>query len=108
MSQQSLEVFEVLLTKAAEVGSQVAREGIEFGITSRSLAVGGQLISIKGLGGEYEEIFVPLHGEYQAHNAATAVAAVEALLGAGPEHDPRPAPAAWLTCHHPRADHPEV
>jgi dihydrofolate synthase / folylpolyglutamate synthase len=89
MSQQSLDVFEVLLTRASEVGSQVAREGIEFGVTSRSLAVGGQVISIKGLGGEYEEIFVPLHGEYQAHNAATAVAAVEALLGAGPEHEDR-------------------
>jgi dihydrofolate synthase/folylpolyglutamate synthase len=66
----------------AQVGAQVAREGLEFGVTSRSVAVGGQLISIKGLGGEYEDIFLPLHGEYQAHNAATALAAVEALLGA--------------------------
>ncbi len=89
MSQQSLDVFEVLLAKAAEVGSQVAREGIEFGVTGRSVAVGGQLIDIKGLGGEYDEIYVPLHGEYQAHNAATAVAAVEALLGAGPQAEGR-------------------
>jgi len=89
MSQQSLGVFEVLLAKAAEVGSQVAREGIEFGLTARSLAVGGQMISIQGLGGEYEDIFVPLHGEYQAHNAATAVAAVEALLGASPQAEGR-------------------
>lgn len=89
MSQQSLDVFEVLLAKAAEVGSQVAREGIEFGVTARSLAVGGQLISIQGLGGEYDDIFVPLHGEYQAHNAATAVAAVEALLGASPQTEGR-------------------
>jgi dihydrofolate synthase/folylpolyglutamate synthase len=81
MSQQSLDVFEVLLRRAAEVGAQVAREGIEFGVTTRSVAVGGQLISIQGLGGEYEDIFLPLHGEYQAHNAATALAAVEALLG---------------------------
>ncbi|TDO47334.1 dihydrofolate synthase/folylpolyglutamate synthase [Kribbella sp. VKM Ac-2527] len=82
MAQQSLEVFEVLLRRAAEVGAQVAREGIEFGVISRSVAVGGQLISVKGLAGEYEDIFMPLHGEYQAHNAATALAAVEALLGA--------------------------
>jgi len=82
MSQQSLDVFEVLLRRAAEVGAQVAREGVEFGVTTRSVAVGGQLISIQGLGGEYEDIFLPLHGEYQAHNAATALAAVEALLGA--------------------------
>ncbi|MFC6155812.1 bifunctional folylpolyglutamate synthase/dihydrofolate synthase [Kribbella jiaozuonensis] len=89
MSQQSLEVFEVLLRRAAEVGSQVAREGIEFGIVSRTLAVGGQVVSIKGLGGEYDELYIPLHGEYQAHNAAAAVAAVEALLGASPESDGR-------------------
>jgi dihydrofolate synthase/folylpolyglutamate synthase len=82
MAQQSLEVFEVLLRRAAEVGAQVAREGLEFGVISRSVAVGGQLISVKGLAGEYEDIFLPLHGEYQAHNAATALAAVEALLGA--------------------------
>jgi dihydrofolate synthase/folylpolyglutamate synthase len=89
MAQQSLEVFEVLLRRAAEVGSQVAREGIEFGVVSRTLAVGGQVVSIKGLGGEYDELYLPLHGEYQAHNAATAVAAVEALLGASPESDGR-------------------
>ncbi|WP_432890455.1 bifunctional folylpolyglutamate synthase/dihydrofolate synthase [Kribbella sp. CA-245084] len=89
MSQQSLEVFEVLLRRAAEVGSQVAREGIEFGVVNRTLAVGGQVISVKGLGGEYDELFIPLHGEFQAHNAAAAIAAVEALLGASPETEGR-------------------
>ena len=90
MSQQSLDVFEVLLAKAAEVGSPGRpRRASSSASTARSLAVGGQLISIKGLGGEYDEIFLPLHGEYQAHNAATAVAAVEALLGAGPQTEGR-------------------
>ena len=58
-------------------------------MTSRSLAVGGQVISIKGLGAEFDEIFLPLHGEHQAHNAATAVAAVEALFGASPQTEGR-------------------
>jgi dihydrofolate synthase / folylpolyglutamate synthase len=89
ISQQSLEVFEVLLRRAAEVGAQVAREGLEFGVTARSVAVGGQLVSFKGLGGEYEDVFLPLHGEYQAHNAATALAAVEALLGSGARTEDR-------------------
>ncbi|GAA0590441.1 bifunctional folylpolyglutamate synthase/dihydrofolate synthase [Kribbella sandramycini] len=84
-SQQSLDVLEVLMAKAAEVGAPIVREGLEFGVVSRSVAVGGQLISLKGLGGEYDDVFLPLHGEYQAHNAATAVAAVEALFGAGEE-----------------------
>ncbi|MEU8221264.1 folylpolyglutamate synthase/dihydrofolate synthase family protein [Kribbella sp. NPDC048915] len=89
MAQQSLDVFEILIRRSGEVGAQVAREGIEYGVVSRTLAVGGQVVSIKGLGGEYDDLFVPLHGEYQAHNAAGAVAAVEALLGASPETDGR-------------------
>ncbi|MEU4392928.1 folylpolyglutamate synthase/dihydrofolate synthase family protein [Kribbella sp. NPDC023855] len=86
LSQQSPEVAEVLLRRAAQVGAQVAREGLEFGVVSRSVAVGGQLVSFQGLGGEYDDIFLPLHGEYQAHNAATALAAVEALLGASAQN----------------------
>jgi len=89
ISQQSLDVLEVLQRRAGEVGAQVAREGLEFGVTSRTVAVGGQLISIQGLGGTYEEIFLPLHGEYQAHNAATALAAVEALLGSNAQTEDR-------------------
>ena len=42
--------------------------------------------SLQGLGGVYEEIFLPLHGAHQAQNAAVALAAVEAFLGAGARH----------------------
>jgi dihydrofolate synthase/folylpolyglutamate synthase len=86
LAQQSPEVAEVLLRRAAQVGAQVAREGLEFGVVSRSVAVGGQLVSFQGLGGEYDDIFLPLHGEYQAHNAATALATVEALFGASAQN----------------------
>ncbi len=73
----------VLLRKAAELGTTIAREGIEFGVVSRQIALGGQLLTLAGLGGEYTEIFLPLHGAHQAHNAAAALTAVEAFLGAG-------------------------
>jgi dihydrofolate synthase/folylpolyglutamate synthase len=73
----------VLLRKAGELGTMIAREGLEFGVVSRQIALGGQLISLRGLGGEYDEIFLPLHGAHQAHNAAAALTAVEAFLGAG-------------------------
>jgi dihydrofolate synthase/folylpolyglutamate synthase len=46
--------------------------------------VGGQLLALRGLGGEYEDVFVPLYGAHQASNAAEALAAVELLLR-GPE-----------------------
>ena len=72
-----------LLRRAVEVDATVAREGLEFGVLDRRVAVGGQNVTLQGLGGEYGEIFLPLHGAYQAQNAAIALAAVEAFLGAG-------------------------
>jgi dihydrofolate synthase / folylpolyglutamate synthase len=83
LAQQPVDAAEVLLRRVVEVGATVAREGIEFGVTSRELAVGGQLLSIRGLLGEYHDLFLPLFGAYQAGNAACALAAVEAFAGAG-------------------------
>lgn len=74
---------EVLLHRCVEVGATVAREGLEFGVVDRRTAVGGQLVSLQGLAGRYDEVFLPLHGAYQAQNAACALAAVEAFLGGG-------------------------
>ena len=87
LAQQPVEAAEMLLRRVAEVGATVAREGIEFGVTSRELAVGGQLVSIRGLLGEYSDLFLPLFGAYQAANAACALAAVEAFAGAAPGGD---------------------
>ncbi|MGH3446719.1 MAG: bifunctional folylpolyglutamate synthase/dihydrofolate synthase [Nocardioidaceae bacterium] len=81
LAQQSVEAAEVLLRHAAEVGATVAREGLEFGVVDRVPGVGGQSVSIKGLGATYEDVFLPLYGAHQAHNAACALAAVEAFAG---------------------------
>ncbi|NYI06626.1 bifunctional tetrahydrofolate synthase/dihydrofolate synthase [Allostreptomyces psammosilenae] len=83
IGQQPLDAAEVLLRRAAEVGATVAREGLEFGVLRRDVAVGGQLVTFRGLGGEYPDVFLPLHGAHQAHNAACALAAVEAFFGVG-------------------------
>jgi len=87
LAQQTEEVAEVLLRRAAEVGATVVREGMEFGVVSRVPAVGGQAVSFRGLRGQYDEVFLPLYGAHQAQNAATALAAVEALLGDEPLSD---------------------
>ena len=78
---QSDEVAAVLVERCTEVGATLAREGLEFGVTSRVPAVGGQLIGLQGLRGSYEEVFLPLYGAHQAQNAALALAAVEAFVG---------------------------
>lgn len=86
MAQQPVDAAQVILKKAVEKDATVAREGLEFGVVARQVAVGGQLVTLRGLGGEYEEIFLPLHGAHQAHNAAVALAAVEAFFGIGSQH----------------------
>jgi len=52
-------------------------------VLSRQVAIGGQVLELQGLSGVYPDVFLPLHGEHQAHNAALALAAVEAFFGAG-------------------------
>lgn len=82
---QQPEVMEVLLRESVEKGTVVARQDSEFAVLDAVTAVGGQLLRIQGLGGVYDEVFLPLHGEHQAANAALALAAVEAFFGAGPD-----------------------
>lgn len=88
LAAQPVEAAAELIRRATEVGAAVAREGLEFGVLERRLAVGGQVLRIQGLGGVYDEVFLPLHGGYQAQNAACALAAVEAFFGVGAESGP--------------------
>ncbi|HWF82658.1 MAG TPA: Mur ligase family protein, partial [Streptosporangiaceae bacterium] len=82
LGQQPVDAAAELMRRAVKVGASVAREGIEFGVLSRELAVGGQRLAIRGLLGEYHDLFLPLFGVHQAGNAACALAAVEAFSGA--------------------------
>ena len=82
---QDKDAADVLLRAAVDADTFVAREGSEFAVLERRIAVGGQLLTLQGLGGEYPEIFLPLHGAHQASNAVLALAAVEAFFGAGAE-----------------------
>jgi dihydrofolate synthase/folylpolyglutamate synthase len=83
LAHQEPGALDALVRRAVEVEAVVAREGTEFGVLDRRVAVGGQQLRLQGLGGEYDDVFVPLFGAHQAQNAATALAAVEAFLGAG-------------------------
>ncbi|WP_298752729.1 folylpolyglutamate synthase/dihydrofolate synthase family protein [uncultured Nocardioides sp.] len=78
---QDPEVDAVLVARSAEVGASLLREGVDFGVSARTPAVGGQIVTLEGLRGRYEELFLPLYGAHQAQNAAIALATVEALVG---------------------------
>lgn len=80
---QPVDAAQVLLEKAKDVQVPFRFEGVEFGVASRTVAVGGQVVTIQGLAGRYEDLLLPLHGAHQAENAAVAVAALEAFLGGG-------------------------
>jgi len=99
LAAQEPAVAQVLLERCAEVGAEVAREGAEFGVRAREVAVGGQRLVLQGLSGTYDDVFLPLHGEHQAGNAALALAAAEALIGAGPAQrlDPDAVRAAFAS-----------
>ena len=79
MAAQPAEAAKVLMAQVAKVSAIPFREGVEFSVKSRALAVGGQLISLQGLHGEIDDIYLPLYGLHQANNAAVALAAVEAF-----------------------------
>jgi dihydrofolate synthase / folylpolyglutamate synthase len=72
------------LERAAELTeSTLAVDGVAFGLMSDTVAVGGQVIGVKGIAGEYPDLFLPLFGDHQARNASLAIAAVESFIGGG-------------------------
>jgi dihydrofolate synthase / folylpolyglutamate synthase len=72
------------LERAVELTeSTLAVDGVRFGVESDTVAVGGQVINIKGLAGNYPDLFLPMFGDHQARNAALAIAAVESFIGGG-------------------------
>lgn len=81
LAEQEPEVAKLLLRKAAENGMDVARAGLDFEILQRQIAVGGQLLTIRGTKDVYSDLFLPLHGKHQAQNAALALVAAEAFFG---------------------------
>lgn len=76
------EIYSIVEARAREKGAaSVARLGREFDVIDRAPAVGGQVVSVRGLHGSYDEVFLSLFGAHQAGNAAMALAAVEAFTG---------------------------
>lgn len=81
IAEQPEEALEVLLHRAREVDAIVRLEGRDFEVLDRQMGVGGQLVTVRTPSATYTDIFVPLFGEHQAHNAAAALVAVEAFMG---------------------------
>ncbi|WP_298942321.1 folylpolyglutamate synthase/dihydrofolate synthase family protein [uncultured Microbacterium sp.] len=80
---QSPDAERVLRAAAQGREATIAVEDSAFAVTDAQLAVGGQMVSVRGLAGTYDDLYLPLYGAHQGHNAALAIAAVESLIGGG-------------------------
>ncbi|WP_235829184.1 bifunctional folylpolyglutamate synthase/dihydrofolate synthase [Gulosibacter macacae] len=80
-AEQAPEVLDELRRACEIQAAELFTEPTDFGVASDQLAVGGRLVEVRGLRGTYPPSAVRLSGDYQAHNVALAVAAVETLLG---------------------------
>jgi len=83
IAEQDPEAAEVLRARIDEVGVPAAWEGTAFAVLDRTVAVGGQMLTLEGLTGTYDDVFLPLFGAHQSRNAAVALAAAEAFVGGG-------------------------
>lgn len=82
-AEQDPEALAEILRSVELTESQLSLEGTDFGLVSAEVAVGGQLITVRGRAGTYPDLFLPLFGDHQGRNAALAIAAVESFLGRG-------------------------
>jgi dihydrofolate synthase / folylpolyglutamate synthase len=78
--EQRPEALRVIEARCRETSATLLLEGRDFELDARSSGVGGQVITVRGLHGTYEDVFLPLFGEQLARNAAVAVVACEALF----------------------------
>ncbi|MDR1387639.1 MAG: dihydrofolate synthase [Propionibacteriaceae bacterium] len=81
LARQPPQAAAVLERRCAEVGAQALRQGVDFDLLDRRLAVGGQVIRWTSANGPIDDLKLPLHGAAMAQNAAVALAAVEAFHG---------------------------
>ncbi len=71
-----------LLTERTEANQgTLLLAGRDFDVEHRRLALGGQLVDLRTPAGRVQDVLLPLHGRYQADNAASSLTAVEAFLG---------------------------
>jgi dihydrofolate synthase/folylpolyglutamate synthase len=80
-AEQDPAVARIIADVAAAKGGRLVVAGEDFDVVERVHAVGGQQLTLRGVTGDVDEVYLPLHGEHQARNAAAALAAVEAFLG---------------------------
>lgn len=81
------EVEVVAREVAEEKGARLFRYGADFRVEESARALGGWNLTIEGIHGQYDDLYLPVHGRHQTINLAVAIAAVESLLDRALDHD---------------------
>ncbi len=76
-------VFNVFKEKADAIGTNIIRVTESTSSKKKSVSSGGQVFNLITGNARYDDLIVPLFGDHQITNAATAVSTVEVLQGKG-------------------------
>jgi len=82
-AEQREEVAAVIAEAATERRARLLSEGTDMGVVDRQIGVGGQMLALRTPAATYTDVFLPLHGAHQAHNALLGLTAVESFFGGG-------------------------
>jgi dihydrofolate synthase/folylpolyglutamate synthase len=80
---QADEVATIVTAVARRASATPIWEGAQMSVISSESVPGGQLMTLATAADTYPDLFLPMHGAFQVHNALLALAAVEAFLGRG-------------------------
>ncbi|MHB1986686.1 MAG: bifunctional folylpolyglutamate synthase/dihydrofolate synthase [Acidimicrobiales bacterium] len=72
-------IFEAEAERAG--AAAVWRRGPDFSAENVRVALGGRVADLSSPAACYKDVFIPLHGAHQCHNAAAALAGAQAFLG---------------------------
>ncbi|MGH2578883.1 MAG: bifunctional folylpolyglutamate synthase/dihydrofolate synthase, partial [Actinomycetota bacterium] len=78
--EQPEEAFRVIRDRCEGFEARLLYAGRDFALEERRPAVGGQVMSVRGLHRTYDDLVLPLFGEHMARNVAVGIVALEAFL----------------------------
>lgn len=80
-------VESVIGQRVRDTGANWIRTDSEFSVVDATIAVGGHHVAIDGVFGQYDDLYLPIHGRHQVDHLATAVATSEMFLGRELDHE---------------------
>jgi dihydrofolate synthase / folylpolyglutamate synthase len=79
--EQDADATAVIEARADDMDAELRMEFRDWEVEERLQALGGQAMTVRGVHGTYDDLFLPMYGEHAARNAAAALVAFESLVG---------------------------